>query len=491
MLALASLHIAKLQNGPITASLKHYAFGLRRVAKSVSLPTRRGQPATLAAAMLLAFYECWSAEHQKWSNHLLGARMLVKEIDFVGMTRQIKSIKAQQRREEQARDYHLGQNQQDPRAAFNSRTSYQRLAEDVDENIVAMLMGKKPRYDEYGRILDDDLPDNGRPKAYTQRDFEIYETQRDLFWWYCKQDTYQSILGGGKLFMDYDRWSHCPPRAPLGRLNATYGTFDHLILLMGRLADFTSKDIKRKRLALKANGVWRPPITPTTSSQMSGKSAVQGPQQNPTAVPSSQIPAFSGMVPGVIEAKLPMGFEPSRDQSPQSTRSDEMDLDAMRVEAEEEWQEIRHAFSVLEDHFGDDFQALGPEFSAPIQTPFGTALQYRTYGIAGIWMNYYMALIACHRAHPSMPPAAMMAASITAQQTAFFANEIGRISAGISPDCSMTTQVSPGVGAALIESSTCLFVAGVQVRWIIFCQRILLILKFAVSKCCTAQMDGR
>ena len=239
-----------------------------------------------------------------------------------------------------------------------------------------------------------------------------------------------------------------------------YGTFDHLILLMGRLADFMSKDLKRKRLSMKANGGWRPPGNMGAPAQPSSSA----PQQQ---FPTPQVPSFSGMVPDVAPPRLPMGFEQTtRDESPQSDECSSMDLDALRIEAEEEWQEIRNAFSILEDHFGEDFQALGPEFSSPIQTPFGTALQFRTYGIAGIWMNFYMALIACHRAHPSMPPAAMMAAGIAARQTASFANELGRIAAGIAPDCNTTRQVSPGVGGALIESATCLFVAGVQVSFL-------------------------
>jgi hypothetical protein len=160
-----------------------------------------------------------------------------------------------------------------------------------------------------------------------------------------------------------------------------------------------------------------------------------------------------------------MGFSASRSSSPDSTNSDDDNLDAQTAAAEEEWQDIRNAFTILADHFGPDFAALGAEFSPPINTPFGTALQYRTYGIAGIWMNYYMALIACMRAHPSMPPAAMVSMGIAAPQTAFFANEIGRIAAGIMPDEgeSQVTEVSPGVGAALIESGTALFLAGVQV----------------------------
>jgi len=222
----------------------------------------------------------------------------------------------------------------------------------------------------------------------------------------------------------------------------------------GRLATFMNKDLRRKRLAWKA----------MMAHSVSTDSGSQGQTSQSSGQSVPQIPSFNGMVPNVTEARPPMGFERrSRDESPQSDASDDMDLEHLRMEAEEEWQEIRNAYSILEGHFGEDFQALGPEFSAPIETPFGTALQYRTYGIAGIWMNYYMALIACYRAHPSMPPAAMVAVGIATPQTAFFANQVGRIAAGIAPDCSRISEVSPGVGAGLIESGTALFIAGVQV----------------------------
>lgn len=134
------------------------------------------------------------------------------------------------------------------------------------------------------------------------------------------------------------------------------------------------------------------------------------------------------------------------------------------MQAEGEWQEIRSAFSVLKDYFGEDFAALGPEFTDPISTPFGPAKVYRTYGMAGIWLNFYMGLIIACRAHPSMPPAALMAAGIAARQTSVFANEIGRIAAGMCPSISLSTEANPQAAAALIESSVALFVAGVQVR---------------------------
>lgn len=196
MLALASLHISKLQGGPITASYKHYALSLRRIAKSVSLPTRRGHPATLAAALLLAFYECWAADHQKWSNHLLGAKQLVKEIDFAGMTRYIKRKNRQKRQEFLERQRYAYE--QGFEYDFDDQSHLQ-APDEVDEDIVGTLMGRKVSYDEYGQIIDDGRNAGTWGKQYTDRDLEIYETQRDLFWWYCKQDTYQSILGGGKL----------------------------------------------------------------------------------------------------------------------------------------------------------------------------------------------------------------------------------------------------------------------------------------------------
>jgi hypothetical protein len=223
------------------------------------------------------------------------------------------------------------------------------------------------------------------------------------------------------------------------------------MLLIGRVADFSAKDLKRKRLAWKANAESRPPEG----------AGVPNPA-NQSRPP--QPPPFSGMMPDTGEAKLPMGFQGSfESQTPPKPEDNFIDLETQRIEAEEEWHDIMNAFSILEDHFGEDFQPLGPEFSRPIESPFGTALQYRTYAIAGIWMNYYMALIVCHRAHPNMPPAAMMAAGMAARQTASFANEVGRVAAGIAPYCSNASQVTPGVGAGLIETSFCLFIAGVQV----------------------------
>jgi hypothetical protein len=129
----------------------------------------------------------------------------------------------------------------------------------------------------------------------------------------------------------------------------------------------------------------------------------------------------------------------------------------------QEWEEIRQAFEVFRSRLGPDFEPMGPDFAQPEMTPFGPALMYRTYSIAGIWMNYYMGLVVLHRAHPSMPPVAVMAAGMAAQQTGRWANEIARIAAGLHEDTTHVAAISTLVGGAFIESCFPLFVAGVQV----------------------------
>lgn len=201
MLAMASLHIAKLQNGPIAASLKHYHIAIRKLAKNVGLPTRRRQLATLATTLLLGYYEVISADHSKWCDHLLGAQQLIKQIDFAGMTRYLKTRKG---RVEQARPGHLYHHSMalgvTPDYQDEAMGGFEHSVEDeVDENLVGILMGKKLKYAEYGEVFEDaDEPYNGNRK-YTQRDLEIFDTQRDLFWWYLKQDAIQSILSQNRL----------------------------------------------------------------------------------------------------------------------------------------------------------------------------------------------------------------------------------------------------------------------------------------------------
>lgn len=180
-------------------------------------------------------------------------------------------------------------------------------------------------------------------------------------------------------------------------------------------------------------------------------------------------PAFPGLMPSSGKFDLPRGFTPPREPASPGDGGEEIDIDTSTANAFREWEAIRQAFEVFRGNLGSDFEPMGPEFAPPDITPFGPALIYRTYSIAGIWMNYYMGLIILQRAYPTMPPLAIMAAGMAAQQTGMWANEIARIAAGLHEDTTHVSAVSTLVGSAFIESGFPLFVAGVQVYFLFPC----------------------
>ncbi|RXG48675.1 hypothetical protein VDGE_08992 [Verticillium dahliae] len=402
MLAIGSLQIARLKALPPTAAMKHYHLAIRRIARNVRSHTKRTQPATLASTLLLAFFEVWNSDHSNWCQHLLGARLLFKEIPFRDMTRNILPLKRARRAMfEQERNQPL-----DPFFMGHDNGEADKIdLDDLDLGFLSEITGQNVDYEE-GTTLSG--------LYYTDRDIEQYEHLRDLFWWYSKMDVYQGLLSGGKPFMEYEHWTQCPPRAPMGRLEAIYGTYDHLVLVMARLMTFAAKDLPRKRKSLKTFGM------------MGGGSP----------------PMFPGMLPNVGKTSLPMGFSPPREGSPPKENPDEIDLESGTAEAMREWEAIRAAFETLRARFGPEFEPLGPEYADRRDSPFGPTLQYRTFSVAGVWLNYYMCLIHLYRTHPMMPPAAMIAQGIQARHTAHFAQEIGRIAAGLCDDLRDVTEIS-------------------------------------------------
>ncbi|KAI0478787.1 hypothetical protein GGR56DRAFT_689771 [Xylariaceae sp. FL0804] len=471
ILAIGSLQIAKLQGVPPTASLKHYHLALRRIAKNVTRPARRAQATNLAATLLLAFYEVWNSDHDKWSRHLLGARWIIKEIPLAEMTSAIMGMKRRQRRRE------MEQSHMEAFGHFVPSEEPGPLYKDwdmIDVQFLSSITGRQLSYEDFG-MLPEEMGSHGRSSnIYTERDMEKYEQLSDLFWWYCKMDVYQSILGGTRPFMEYEKWTQCPPRAPLGRLDATYGTYDHLMLLLGRLANFASRDLGRKREVIRAkDGI--------NTNQGGGGGG--GPPAG----------MFPGILPTSGKVSLPMGFSPPREDSLKGEKQqqqqqqpppppDDAKLGTRTVEASREWEEIREGFDVFRRQLGRDFEPLattadvrlgpgrgpGPGTTATATatpTPFGPAARYRTHAIAGIWMNYCMGLIVLHRAHPTMPPVAMLAAGLSARTTLPYALAVGRIAAGLEQDDNVAPGLGGGsttMGGALIECAFPLFVAGIQ-----------------------------
>lgn len=196
MLAIASLHIARLQGASTTPSYKHYAYALKRIHHCVGHPKKRHLVTTFAASLLLGYYEVVTADHLKWSSHLIGASQLVQEIDYVGMTKEYRRVEAERGGYDRQFAFENPDMLLNPRQ-LGSSSRDSSLA--IDEELVGTLIGKKLRYDEFGRVLDESdtrRTSNSLPEPLDTTKYELYQ---DLFWWYCRQDVYRSVLSGNKL----------------------------------------------------------------------------------------------------------------------------------------------------------------------------------------------------------------------------------------------------------------------------------------------------
>jgi|TARA_R110002003_G_scaffold193_11_gene15005 hypothetical protein len=197
MLALASLQIARLQGASITPSFKHYAYSLKRLGRNLGNPKKRLSTSTIATSMLLAYYEVWTAEHVKWSTHLVGAAQLLTELDFRSLTREARRLKAAQTAEERQFPY------QNPDMLIDQKYFEQRLKESAmmpDASLVSTIVGKKINYDEFGMVIEENGSRYEKKTSLPERlDVQNFETLQDLYWWYARNDAYQSIISGKAL----------------------------------------------------------------------------------------------------------------------------------------------------------------------------------------------------------------------------------------------------------------------------------------------------
>jgi hypothetical protein len=272
--------------------------------------------------------------------------------------------------------------------------------------------------------------------------------------------------------LDYHRWADCAPRASIGRADAVYGSFDHLTLLLGRIADFASKDRARKlrQMALQG-GQWipapgmdalQPPGTGTGPPPSNGPGVSQRPSTGP--IPQAS-PAFFGMAPPPrSNVQMPSSYNPVRQTTASySTESTEaIDLQAATAAALIEYGRIRAALKAFVAALNvPAFQQLDEGLHTPILTPFGPAIFYHSYDISCLWSIYNMCEIIAIRSHPHMHPAAHAAAGLAAKDTAYFAEQIGRVVAGIVPGPA-NEPLNPTLGSSLCESCMPTFVAAIQ-----------------------------
>jgi hypothetical protein len=197
MLALASLQIAKLQGASLTPSYKHYAYSLKRLSRNLGHPKKRLSVTTLATSMLLAYYEVWTAEHVKWSTHLVGAAQLLTELDFRSLTREARRLKAAQNAEERQFPY------QNPEMLIDQKDFNRKLEERAmmpDPNLVSTIIGKKVNYDDSGMIVEENgVRYEKKTNLSDKLDLQGFETLQDLYWWYARHDAFQSMVSGNPL----------------------------------------------------------------------------------------------------------------------------------------------------------------------------------------------------------------------------------------------------------------------------------------------------
>lgn len=164
--------------------MKQYHLSIRRLAKNVSTPAARTRVSTLAATLLLGYFEVYQSEHASWCNHLFGASILLGEMPIAAMTRRCLAAKR----------FKYPENAPAP---TGSRQKVPRHIDDLDYELLWLLTGSQVTPEQYG--LRDDEPIDESVLAITEQDIASFETLRDLLWWYNKLDLYQSFLGGSKL----------------------------------------------------------------------------------------------------------------------------------------------------------------------------------------------------------------------------------------------------------------------------------------------------
>ncbi|KAH7062882.1 hypothetical protein BKA63DRAFT_188418 [Paraphoma chrysanthemicola] len=452
MLALASLQIARLQGASVTPSFRHYSYSLKRLRRNLGNPKKRLSISTLANSMLLAYYEVWTAEHVKWSTHLVGAAQLLTELDFRSLTREARRLKAAQTAEERQFPY------QNPEMLIDQDYFEQRLKESAmmpDASLVSTIVGKKINYDEFGMVVEENGSRHEKKTSLPDKlDLQSFEILQDLYWWYARHDTYQSIISGKELILPYRKWSDCPPRAPLGRADALYGTHDHIMLLIARIADFTVRDRRRKLSQVEADGGWRPrpgmpgfgnmgpppgmssapaghPPTPTTP--MGPPSHMQGPPPGwsgpppagwkgppppgfgppqagpptpmegqggrpspPRGIPPSAMPDFFGMAPAGPTAPLSSSYaNPNYERSPPTPNTPHpkyLDLPAAYETAMIEWNSITAAHATVAQILtnAEAFAPLPPDLCPPV--PGGTG-NMTPFGPALVHRSYDISIL--------------------------------------------------------------------------------------------------
>jgi hypothetical protein len=138
-----------------------------------------------------------SAEHVKWGTHLVGSAQLIAELDFPSLTQEARRLKAAQTARESNFPY------QNPNMLIDQKQLDQKLKESImipDEKLISIIVGQTVRYDDYGKVFEDvDMNQSRRHGFQGKLDARTFETLEDLYWFYLRQDAFQSMVSGNPL----------------------------------------------------------------------------------------------------------------------------------------------------------------------------------------------------------------------------------------------------------------------------------------------------
>ncbi|KAM7190405.1 hypothetical protein V8F33_009521 [Rhypophila sp. PSN 637] len=368
MLGLSCLHIAKLQKVAPTAAMKHYYLALRRTARNIQDPSKKGHPATAACMLLLAHFEMWMPDVEKWRNHLRGLSQLFKD------------------------------------------------GPSVNAGAVVVTAGESSFTVQSLRPANEHILGAGSSIASGRRSPEEFDQLREVYWSLFRMDVFQSFLGRTSPFLAPPRArSQYPPRAGIGDLIAIHGTSDNLFSLLRKVTDCVTEVEEFKAAAMR-------------------------------------------------ERNVVANASPEED----STRSVDIFAARRREAVMGNLARLQQEFEDFKRHLGEEYQRLGYESfpAGPVRfiSPFGSSHRFRSYAVAGIWMNFYMGLIHLRQLELSLSHQETAAPELNeriSQDTAPFVDHICQIAAGLLADRDVAeSTTTPAHAAALIESCVPVSIAG-------------------------------
>ena len=138
-----------------------------------------------------------SAEHVKWGTHLVGSAQLVAELDFPSLTQEARRMRAAKTARESNFPY------QNPNMLIDQKQLDQSLKDGImmpDEKIISIIVGQTVSYDDYGKVFEDvDMNQDKKRGFQGKLDARTFGTLEDLYWFYLRQDAFQSMVSGNPL----------------------------------------------------------------------------------------------------------------------------------------------------------------------------------------------------------------------------------------------------------------------------------------------------